>query len=358
MKDVKKYYILIATILSIMCLVLVFYLNGAESFSHKKDYIYTNTSQNIDNTSRTQTIYKSEPNISGYDLFLTDKFKNQEQTSINNNSQKVNDTQKVFDADSKIEVNNQSVSKDNNEENNQSVSKSDNEGGDKIESDTKIKNNKDENTDSQKYIKRKIDPKKPMIALTFDDGPHYKYTNKILDYLEKYNGAATFFVLGSNAEKNKKVIKRIAESGNEIGNHTYDHKQLTKLSGEEITDEITKTANILEKITGVKPNLLRPTYGSVNDNVKLYSDAPLILWSIDTLDWKSRNKNKVVNAALKKVRDGDIILMHDIYETTAMAAEVIIKELCSRGYQLVTINELYEAKSINLEKGYKYTFAR
>lgn len=329
-----------------MCLGLMFCLKGAESFSHKKDYVDTNTSQNIDNNSRTQTIYKSGLNLSGYDIFATDKFKNQEQVSISNNSENVNDTQKVSAADSK------------NEDNNQSVSKADNEEQNKIESDTKIKSNKDENIDSTKDIKRKIDPKKPMVALTFDDGPHYKYTNKILDYLEKYNGAATFFVLGSNAEKNKKVIKRIAESGNEIGNHTYAHKQLTKLSGKEITDEITKTANIIEAITGDKPNILRPTYGSVNDNVMLYSDVPLILWSIDTRDWKNRNKNKVADAALRKVRDGDIILMHDIYETTAMASEVIIKELSSRGYQLVTINELYEAKSINLEKGHKYSFAR
>lgn len=345
MKSVKKHYVLIITILSMMCLTLVFYLKGVESFSHKKGYIDTDISQNVKNTTRTQTIYKSGPNLSDYDIITTDKFKNQEQASISNNSEKVNATQKVSAADSK------------NKESNQSVSKADNEERIKFESDTKIKSNKDENIASKKYLKRTIDPKKPMIALTFDDGPHYKYTNKILDYLEKYNGAATFFVLGSSAEKNKKIIKRIAESGNEIGNHTYDHKQLTKLSGKEITDEITKTANILEGITGIKPNLLRPTYGSVNDNVKLYSDAPLILWSIDTLDWKSRNKKKVVNAALKKARDGDIILMHDIYETTAMAAEVIIKELSSRGYQLVTINELYEAKGISLVKGHKYAVA-
>ena len=207
---------------------------------------------------------------------------------------------------------------------------------------------------SESKAERIIDPKKPMVALTFDDGPHNKYTIQILDSLKKYNGIATFFVLGSRAEKHKSIIKSIAENGNQIGNHTYDHKQLTKLSSKAIIDEVTKTNNILKNITNATSSVIRPTYGSVNKNVKQYAGGPLILWSIDTLDWKSKNEKMIVNRALKNVKDGDIILMHDIYKTTASAADIIIKELSSRGFQMVTIDELYTAREIDLVKGKVY----
>lgn len=206
-------------------------------------------------------------------------------------------------------------------------------------------------------VKREIDKKRTMVALTFDDGPHPEYTMNILDSLKKHKGLATFFVLGSRAEKFKSVINSITESGSQIGNHTYEHKELTRLGSKAITNEITKTASILKNITNIETNIVRPTYGSVNDKVKLYAGAPLILWSIDTLDWKTKNKKMIVNEVLGKVKDGDIILMHDIYKTTAMAAEVIIKELSSSGFQLVTIDELYTARGIDLVNGKVYSSA-
>ncbi len=202
---------------------------------------------------------------------------------------------------------------------------------------------------------RVVDPLKPMVALTFDDGPHPKYTAQIIDELNKYNGLATFFVLGSRVEKYPETVKTIIENGNQIGNHTYDHIELTKLDSLRISDEITKTTNAIYDVTGSRPEAVRPSYGSIDSKVRANTGMPLILWSVDTLDWKTRNKNLIVREALKKVKDGDIILMHDIYKTTADAAAVIIKELNTRGYQLVTVNELYAARNIQLETGKSYS---
>lgn len=200
----------------------------------------------------------------------------------------------------------------------------------------------------------KLDGNRPMVALTFDDGPHPKYTLEILDALKKNNARATFFVVGSRAERYKEVISRIRENGNEIGNHTYDHRELTKLSGGDITGELGRTTGILEHITGTKPVLTRPTYGSVNDKVRKYAGSPLVLWSIDTLDWKTRNTDKIVRQTMTNVKDGDIILMHDIYKTTAEAAEKIIEKLNALGYDIVTVSDLYKARGIDLQNGKEY----
>ncbi len=211
-----------------------------------------------------------------------------------------------------------------------------------------------EKSSSGDYDIRNLNPQKPMVALTFDDGPHPRYTTEILEALKKNDGLATFFIIGSRAEKYPNVVKSITKNGNQLGNHTYDHKELTKLNKSGISSEINKTAGILEGITGLPPHITRPTYGSVDDKVRMYAGSPLILWSIDTQDWKTRNKDKIIHQALKRVKDGDIILMHDIYKTTADAAKVIIKELKDKGFQLVTINELYQSRGIGLENGKEY----
>lgn len=317
-----------------MCFILIFYIKVLEGYQSNGAQINADVMDNPQNTSRTEIIYKSAPNIKGTDTHITDTFTEQEHAVNGASSNIVSNTQAASVVHGKQL-----------EDSKGALSNNDIEQRSSLNSEGSIAKN------------RKIDPDKPMIALTFDDGPHYEYTKDILDALEKNNAVATFFVLGSRAEKNKDIIKRIAEGGNQIGNHTYDHKQLTKLSDKEIIDEITKTSDIVQNITGIRPSLLRPTYGDINDNVRLYADAPLILWSIDTLDWKSRNNKKIVDAALKKVKSGDIILMHDIYKSTAMAAKVIIKELSSRGYQLVTIEELYQAKGVDLLKGKAYAHA-
>lgn len=190
---------------------------------------------------------------------------------------------------------------------------------------------------------KNIDPQKPMIALTFDDGPTKRYTPVILDALKEHNASATFFVLGSKAESEPELLQRMVMEGNEIGNHTYSHKQLTTLSKEKIEEEITHTQESIFKVTNQYPDLIRPPYGSRNDTVFQCADhKKIVTWTIDTEDWRSKNVQKVVDKVLSEVEDGSIILMHDMYASTAEAAVILIPELQERGYQLVTVSELYE----------------
>lgn len=201
---------------------------------------------------------------------------------------------------------------------------------------------------------RVVDPNKPMIALTFDDGPNKRTTIPILDALKEHDGVATFFVLGNRISNNVDILERMLEEGNEIGNHSYSHKELTKISSEELIEQIINTQNAIIDSTGIEPKLMRPTYGSYNDNLKSQVNMPLILWSIDTLDWKSRNSKKVRDHVVGNVKDGDIILMHDIYDSTAEAVKLLVPELTNMGYQLVTVSELFEAKGKTLEAGQQY----
>ena len=188
-------------------------------------------------------------------------------------------------------------------------------------------------------INRKIDKSKKMIALTFDDGPNYN-TSKVIDVLNKYDIKATFFVLGNKVEIYQDVLKESLKNGNEIGNHSYSHKWLIKLNKNELEKQIYKTQEIIKKTTGYTPTLLRPTYGSVNNNIKKLTDFKITLWNVDTLDWKYKSVNRIVNRAVKNPKDGNIILMHDIHERTVKAVEKIIPMLKEDGYDLVTVSEL------------------
>ena len=203
-----------------------------------------------------------------------------------------------------------------------------------------------------------VDPNKPMVALTFDDGPSAQVTGKILDLIERYGIRATFFVQGQNLTRYPQNIRRAVELGCEIGNHTKDHRKLTLLTDEEIIAQRDYINNTVRDIAGKTPTLLRPPYGSMNEHVRETAAMPFILWSIDTKDWESRNKDAVINETLKDVKDGDIILMHDLYTSTAEACEEIIPELISRGYQLVTVSEMFAAKGITLDPGVSYGRAR
>ena len=201
-----------------------------------------------------------------------------------------------------------------------------------------------------------IDPSKPMVALTFDDGPG-NYEDRILTALQKNNARATFFYVGTQATKFPSVVKRVAEAGNEIGNHSYKHENLPKLSEGAIEASINKTNEILRQHSGQSVRLVRPPYGATAGSVKPALKAtgqPSILWSIDTLDWKTKNTHNTVNVVLTQVKDGDIILMHSIYKQSAEAAEQIIPALKERGYQLVTVSELAKARGINMEAGKNY----
>ena len=204
---------------------------------------------------------------------------------------------------------------------------------------------------------RKIDTDKKLVALTFDDGPNYN-TNKILDVLNKYHVPATFFVLGSKIKGNEYILKKMKDSGMEIGNHTYNHLLLTKYKEDKIKKEITDTNNLIFEITGKEPKLFRPSYGSFNKKIKNISEMPIIIWDIDTLDWKYHNSKKITSRVVNKVKDGDIVLMHDIYSATSNALDNIIPMLANKGYSFVTVSDLFYYKGITLEKGKVYGYAR
>lgn len=201
-----------------------------------------------------------------------------------------------------------------------------------------------------------IDKKKKMIALTFDDGPNYN-TNRVLNILSKYHIKATFFILGTNISGHETIIKKMKELNMEIGNHMYSHKLLTKLKNNEIEEEIDKVDTIIYDITKEKPTLVRPSYGTFNKRICSLIDRPIILWSIDTLDWKNHNSKLIEKRVMSKISDGDIILMHDIYRATANSLELIIPKLIEKGYQFVTILELLYYKDIPIEKGKIYSKA-
>ena len=195
-----------------------------------------------------------------------------------------------------------------------------------------------------------VDKTKPMVALTFDDGPG-KYTDRVLSILEKYNVRATFFVQGQYVSKYEDVLNRAIDLGSEIGNHTWSHVNLTSGVG----NQISRTNEAVYNATGVYPKVYRPPYGSYNKSVLNSISMPAIMWSVDTLDWKTRNASKTLQSVQKDTRDGAIILMHDIHEPTADAVEPVVKWLLMNGYQLVTVSELIEARSGSAVNGKVYT---
>ena len=197
---------------------------------------------------------------------------------------------------------------------------------------------------------------KKLIALTFDDGPGYNgTTTKLLKGLNKTNSKVTFFTLGSRVKALPNVIKEEYKNGHEVATHTYNHKNLTLLSDYELYNEIYDSYSIIEKTIGVKPKYLRPPYGSINKNIKNKIDLPVIFWSVDTLDWKIRNKKQITQNIISKVKDGDIVLLHDIYNTSVDGVLKAIDILYKQGYRFVTINELFKIRGITPTKGNNYS---
>jgi peptidoglycan/xylan/chitin deacetylase (PgdA/CDA1 family) len=184
-----------------------------------------------------------------------------------------------------------------------------------------------------------------MVALTFDDGPNPVYTNQILDILETHDARATFFDLGYLVEKYPDVVKREDALGCEVASHSYDHKNFDKLSDATILADIEKTDAIFQKVLGKSPDAFRPPYGNCNEHVKRLIPMPIYLWSVDTVDWKTRNADAIVHEVTKLGDlDGKVILMHGIYSTTAEATARLVPFLQEEGYELVTVSELIEAK--------------
>ncbi|CCY28118.1 putative uncharacterized protein [Acholeplasma sp. CAG:878] len=194
-----------------------------------------------------------------------------------------------------------------------------------------------------KTISKNLDLNKKTVAITFDDGPS-KYTNQILELLKENNANATFFVLGNKVKDYSDTIRKSISLGNEIGNHSYNHKWLTSLSLDELNLQISKTNALIKEISGYECNLFRPTYGSVNKKIRENVDMNIVLWSVDSNDWKIKNSKTIASKVLSKVDDGDIILFHDTYERTYKALQIIVPTLISEGYQIVTVSELEKIK--------------
>ncbi len=205
---------------------------------------------------------------------------------------------------------------------------------------------------------RQLDPNKPMIALTFDDGPHNDTTNMVLDVLEEYHVPATFFVVGECVGPGtEETLKRAVSLGCEIGNHTLNHEILTSVDTQEMDHQIQSTNDLIRQYAGTECTLLRPPDGACDDNVSAYCkqhNLPMIHWILDTEDWRTRNTDSIISEVRSYRGDGQIVLMHDIYETTANAVKTIVPELLNEGYQLVTVSELAYMYDTKLEPGEIY----
>ena len=201
----------------------------------------------------------------------------------------------------------------------------------------------------------KVDPKKKMVAITLDDGPHKTLTERAMNAFEKYNGRGTFFELGQNMNLYPDIVKSVYERGHEIASHTYQHAQLTKLDATALDEEIKKTQDACFKATGTEPTLVRPPYGAKNDAVKSAFNTyglSMILWDGDTEDWRYSKAtdgaqivcNNIIRDAKAKTGDGNIVLIHDIHENSVAGLEMALDQLSKEGYQFVTVSDLIKYK--------------
>jgi len=194
----------------------------------------------------------------------------------------------------------------------------------------------------------------PRMAFTFDDGPHYRITPMLLDMLGERGVVATFFLLGSSAVGNPDVVRRIHAEGHQIGNHGYSHAQLTRLNHNAIIAEIENTNRVIYNVTGYRPRLLRPAFGAVNERVREaaeQADKALMLWSVDPRDWDYRDAEIVRDNILRHARDGSVIVLHDIYETSVLGTIMAIDILIEQGFQFVTVSELYRRADAEMTAG-------
>lgn len=184
-----------------------------------------------------------------------------------------------------------------------------------------------------------IDPTKKSIALTFDDGPT-KYTKKIIQTLEKYDANATFFIIGNKVEIYKDTLLLMLKNGNEIGNHSYNHKWFTKLDDEEIIYQINETQNIIKEKLNYEPKIIRFPYGASNNKIKSLTTLEIVKWTLDPQDWHAKSSKYIANNIIDSVKDGDIIILHDSSKKTLDSLEIFIPKLISQGYNFVTVSEL------------------
>lgn len=194
---------------------------------------------------------------------------------------------------------------------------------------------------------RRIDPDKPMIALTFDDGPG-PGTRRILRALESVDGRATFCMVGDRVNDYAQTARMVAAQGSEIATHTLSHPNLAKLSAGEVRAELEQSIAAIEQVTGVRPDVLRPPYGSTSEDVQqVCREMGVVIanWNVDTEDWRVRDADAILNHVLDNARDGAIVLCHDLYPETAAAMEQAVAALVEQGYQLVSVSELLQARA-------------
>lgn len=193
-----------------------------------------------------------------------------------------------------------------------------------------------------------------LIALTFDDGPHKTYTTQLLDGLKQRGAKVTFFMVGTNASSYNNLVQRAYDEGHEIGNHSYSHPNMNTLNASGVQNELNKTASILDKACGSGTDyLVRPPYGNANATVLSAIHSPAVIWYVDTNDWKYRDANHVYNHIVNNASDGAIILCHDIYATTVQGALRAVDTLKARGYEFVTVSELYRRRGVTIQDGVK-----
>lgn len=194
-----------------------------------------------------------------------------------------------------------------------------------------------------------IQTEEPVVAMTFDDGPHATNTPRLLDILKERNIKATFFVVGKCAQEYPHIIRRILAEGHEIGNHTWDHQALNSLSDEQVRAELKRTEDAVFNASGYRIRTMRPPYGATNLrlNQMWFKEFgyPTMMWSVDPLDWKNRNAATVTSRIVGAVHKGAIILAHDIHATTISAMPGTLDQILAKGYRFVTVSQL-----LNLEK--------
>lgn len=181
---------------------------------------------------------------------------------------------------------------------------------------------------------------KGYVALTFDDGPHPVYTPRLLEGLRERGVCATFFLIGQNIDGNEDIIKKMKEDGHLIGNHSQNHMQLTRERAGEACEQISRTNEKIRQITGEVPEYVRPPYGSWSEELECLVPMKVVLWNLDTLDWRSQDKGEIVRTVMSHVEDGSVVLLHDVYDTSVEAALEIVDRLLAEGYNFVTVDEM------------------
>ena len=185
-----------------------------------------------------------------------------------------------------------------------------------------------------------------LIALTFDDGPHPEFTGPLLDGLKERGVKATFFLVGTQIRYAPELVVRMAQEGHQIGVHTYSHVSVEGLEHEEFQLQVEGTRRLIYSMLGERELWLRPPYGLLDEHTGQWADGPVVLWSVDPEDWKDGRVERIKNHVAACARDGDIILMHDIYPSSVEAALAAVDELTERGFRFVTVAELLERRGV------------